>query len=353
MRFIKLKEEERHELTKVYRTHSKSHVRQRAHCLLLSDKKHKVPELAKIFFTRTHTIRSWFNRWEEEGIKGLEIRPGRGLKPTIKMEDVDFVDSIKEEVRNDPHNLSKVVENLNTKWGTTLTVWQLKSFLKKKLNYKWRRFRECLKKCQDPHLYEYMVSQLCFYLMLEEAGKVKIYYGDESGFSLEPCIPYGWQPPEEYTRITPVGGQRLNVFGLLSRDNDLHAYTIEDTVDSDAVIAFMDDFVKKITMKTVVVLDNASIHCSKKFKSKLLEWTQKGLRIFHLPPYSPHLNLIETLWRKMKYEWLKPDDYMSWETLKTAIDNILCSVGKEYNIKFKELRHFTEYKENKSGVYLV
>jgi transposase len=185
--------------------------------------------------------------------------------------------------------------------------------------------------------------------MLEEAGKVRIYYADESGFSLAPCIPYGWQPPEEYTRITPVGGKRLNVFGLLSRDNDLHAYTIEDTVDSDAVIAFMDDFVKKITMKTVVVLDNASVHCSKKFNSKLLEWTQKGLRIFHLPPYSPHLNLIETLWRKMKYEWLKPGDYLSWEILKTAIDNILNSVGEEYKIKFEELSHFKEYKAKKAA----
>jgi transposase len=144
----------------------------------------------------------------------------------------------------------------------------------------------------------------------------------------------------------------LNVFGLLSRDNDLHAYTIEDAIDSDAVIAFMDDFVKTITMKTVVVLDNASIHRSKKFNSKLLEWIQKGLRIFHLPPYLPHLNLIETLWRKMKYEWLKPGDYLSWETLKTAIDNILNSVGKEYKIKFEELSHFTEYKKKKNVVYI-
>jgi hypothetical protein len=146
--------------------------------------------------------------------------------------------------------------------------------------------------------------------MLEEAGKVEIYYlycvrstryGDESGFSLEPCIPYGWQPFGEYVRITPVGGRRLNVFGLFSRDNDLHAYTIEKNVDSETVIACIDDFVKTITKKTVIVLDNASIHRSEKFNAKLGEWTEKGLRIFHLPPYSPHLNLIETLWRKMKY----------------------------------------------------
>ena len=106
----------------------------------------------------------------------------------------------------------------------------------------------------------------------------------------------------------------------------------------------MDEFVKTITMKTVLVLDNASIHHSEKFNAKLCEWIQKGLRIFHLPAYSPHLNLIETLWRKIKYDWLKPSDYASWEHLKTTINNILASVGDFYKIKFDEPIHFKNYK---------
>ena len=98
---------------------------------MLSDRGYSVPSLADIFFTRTHTVRDWFNRWEAEGSQGLEIRPGRGLKPSIKEEDTAFVASIKEEVSFNPRNLSQVVEKLNEKWGTTLTVRQLKNFLKK------------------------------------------------------------------------------------------------------------------------------------------------------------------------------------------------------------------------------
>ena len=107
------------------------YVRQRAQCLLLSDQGYPVPMLADIFSTRTHTVRSWFNRWEEEGIKGLEIRPGRGLKPAINEGDVAFVAKIKEEVSRHPHDLSEVVERLNRRWGTSLTERQLKCFLKK------------------------------------------------------------------------------------------------------------------------------------------------------------------------------------------------------------------------------
>jgi hypothetical protein len=47
----------------------------------------------------------------------------------------------------------------------------------------------------------------------------------------------------------------------------------------------------------------------------------------------------------MKYKWLKPGDYASWETLIKAVENILTSVGKELKIDFGELKYFKEYKE--------
>ena len=34
------------------------------------------------------------------------------------------------------------------------------------------------------------------------------------------------------------------------------------------------------------------------------KWVKRGLIIKYLPPYSPELNLIEILWRFMKYDWL-------------------------------------------------
>ena len=66
--------------------------------------------------------------------------------------------------------------------------------------------------------------------------------------------------------------------------------------------------------------------------------------------HSPHLNIIETLWRKVKYDWLKPGDYASWETLQKALEKILTSVGKELKIDFGELKHFKKYKENKAAI---
>jgi transposase len=131
MRFIKLPPSVQQELEKIYHTHAKSYVRQRAQCLLLSNRNYRVPVLAGIFSTRTHTIREWFDRWENDGIQGLEIRPGRGVKPAITEENTELVDCIKQEVFAHPQSIRNVVVKVNTQFGTNLSVRQIKTFLKK------------------------------------------------------------------------------------------------------------------------------------------------------------------------------------------------------------------------------
>jgi transposase len=87
-------------------------------------------------------------------------------------------------------------------------------------------------------------------------------------------------------------------------------------------------------METVLVIDNASIHTSNAFLEKQAEWNAKGLTIFFLPTYSPELNIIEILWRFIKYHWLEIDAYESWISLVNAVENILIKFGSEYIINF-------------------
>ena len=86
----------------------------------------------------------------------------------------------------------------------------------------------------------------------------------------------------------------------------------------------------------MLVLDNARIHHSKLFQGRISEWENKGLYIFYLPAYSPHLNRIETLWRHTKYRWIKPQDYQDLNTLKKALDSIWDAFGADYQINFSK-----------------
>ena len=105
-------------------------------------------------------------------------------------------------------------------------------------------------------------------------------------------------------------------------------------VDTKVVIAFFNDFVNQIKKDTAVILDNASIHTSKLFKSHIAQWKQKGLQLLYLPPYSPELNLIEILWKHMKYYHHKLEAYLSFKNLFLHVQNLLVGFNKHYVINF-------------------
>jgi transposase len=62
--------------------------------------------------------------------------------------------------------------------------------------------------------------------------------------------------------------------------------------------------------------------------------SQHGLIIKYLSPYSPELNLIEILWRRIKYTWLPFSAYACLNALSEALETILSHVGSEYQITF-------------------
>jgi transposase len=85
---------------------------------------------------------------------------------------------------------------------------------------------------------------------------------------------------------------------------------------------------------TVVVMDNASIHTSEAFQEEIPKWEKKGLSIFYLPKYSPELNLIEILWRFMKYAWIEFWAYTSFAHLVQYVEEVIKNFGEQYKINF-------------------
>jgi transposase len=167
-----------------------------------------------------------------------------------------------------------------------------------------------------------------------QKGHIDLFYGDESKVCEQGYVPYGWQFEDEKVFISSTHGQSLNCFGLLSRQNELIFSTTQQAITSDFVIDKLELLSFKLTKPTVVVLDNARVHTSRKVKERLKYWQNRGLYIFYLPPYSPHLNIIERLWRELKARWLKPEDYLTAHSLFLATYLALAAVGKDLFINF-------------------
>jgi len=187
----------------------------------------------------------------------------------------------------------------------------------------WRRIRKKPKGVPDLVEYSRKKAELEELEIQAEQGIIDLYHFDESGFCLEPCVPYAWQEKGETIEVESSRGKRMSVLGFLSLQRELVAYTTEGIVDSDFVIACFDEFIKELRGKTVVSMDNSTFHTSEAFEMKIPEWQIKGLEIFYLPKYSPQLNLIEILWRFMKYEWIEWWAYKSRQIFVYAKNGVI------------------------------
>ena len=203
-----------------------------------------------------------------------------------------------------------------------------------RIGARYRRIRKRPKGKPSPQLYAYKTEKLQELEALFEKGAIDLFYGDESHICTEGYVPYGWQFPGEDVYIPVEKAKRLNIFGMIDRNNRFEGFCTCESVDAEKVVDFLDRFSFKLNRKTFVVLDNASVHRNEKIKSMRPIWEKRGLFLFYIPPYSPHLNIVETLWRIMKGKWLRPQDYATTETLFYATDRALAAIGTQLMINF-------------------
>ena len=171
---------------------------------------------------------------------------------------------------------------------------------------------------------------------LADAGLVDLFYFDGAGFCTVPSVPYAWQPVGTAREPPAFPSKRLNVLSFLSKDNRAFFLPLEGKVGSAEVADALDRFAawRGNDRPCVVVLDNAPWHTSLAIREGLDGWAAQGIVLHYLPTYSPELNLIEILWRKIKYDWLPLSCYESFASLKKSVLSVLDGIGLEYQITF-------------------
>lgn len=114
-----------------FKTGKTHHYRMRCQCILLSYQGKSVNELSDHFGKSIITIYNWFNRWESEGIQGLEIRNGRGRKRKLDFDNSDHVRQVKKSLEIENRSLKQLQADLETKLGFEISRSSLRRFLKR------------------------------------------------------------------------------------------------------------------------------------------------------------------------------------------------------------------------------
>jgi len=166
-------------------------------------------------------------------------------------------------------------------------------------------------------------------------GEIDLCYFDATGLNLNPNVPYGWQKIGTTQKLPAQRTRGITILGLINyAKNEFEGNIYEGAANSDCVIQVLDEYSLSLKQKTIVVLDNASIHRSNKVMACIEKWKKRGLFLQFIPAYSPELNLIEIVWKHLKHYWLKPEHYSSMKHLTNSAINILRSYGKDYTISF-------------------
>jgi transposase len=307
-----------------------SRVRFRAHSVILSSEGFSINNIAKIYHVDRDTVAAWLTDWEQQSFDGLYDKPRSGRPPKLTVDEQGLA---LQYLAEEPRSCKRVVERLVTKTDKRISIATLKR-LAKKGRLRWKRARKSLKHLREPEAFAQCQRELAALQHQEDEGTIDLYYCDESGFTLEPSIPYAWQEQGTVIALPASKYGRINILGFMNRKNDLHPFMFEQSINTSVVVACFDAFSTSLTKKTFVIMDNASIHISEEFEEHIPRWKKKGRFVKYLPKYSPELNLIEILWRTIKYQWLPFSAYHCLNSLIEALEDILSNFGSEYQINF-------------------
>lgn len=308
--------------------------KKRINSVLLSNQMYTIDEISEVMGVHRDTISIWLNNWEKDGVFGLLDAPRTYRKPTLNEEEQEILRKLIVNSRSS----KEVAEKLQQETGKKLSFDTIRRWAKR-LGLTWKRARKSLKskRCDDE--FERAQEDIKAFTELEEACKLAIYYFDATGFNLTPNIPYAWQPigRDGTLELPSTKSSSINVLGFLSKkEEELVPFVTEGSVNAAFVKACIDSFCseKQSDKPIIIILDNASVHTAQLILDSIDEWHAQNVFLYFLPPYSPELNSIEMLWKKMKYSWLSFDSYESMKKLKDSVEQILIEYGTKYKINF-------------------
>jgi transposase len=160
-------------------------------------------------------------------------------------------------------------------------------------------------------------------------------------YSLDGCHPqhnsmpqYGWILKGE-TKLLPSnsGRKRVNIQGAVNLIEHSLISTVHETLDKYSTI----EILKKIEAhhshdrKIYVIVDNAGYYKADEVKQYL---KKSKIELVYLPPYAPHLSLIERVWRYFKKTVLYNRYY---PTFKEFTEHIEIFLKKSHRKVFKNL----------------
>ncbi len=301
-----------------------------------------VSELATLFNLSPHSIRSYIHRYNQGGITGLRPDYGKGRDLTLNWTKEQWL-----ELLGQAPSQFEALESGAQNWTQELMTTYLAAYhqvnvtqaavstMLKRAGLKWKRAKARVKS-PDPL---YVVKRQRVESLKDKAqngsltsqeatrpppGLPKaalLIYLDSTDIHWCPDIGQTYTESGQQVKVDTPGYDNpwLALFGSLAFPSGEGVYSIHEHKRHQELIYHL-----QLLMNTFpdyflfVVSDNASAHTTPKVTS-FCDDHQEQLEMVFLPTYSPHLNLIERLWRVMRHQVTRNQFFESLDILAKAV----------------------------------
>jgi putative transposase len=312
----------RSELQSLRRTNLPAKVRDRVEMVLLSDAGWSAPRIADHLGYCGHTVRGVLRDFLGRGTPALYPRKTGPAPDTARRERV--TDRLRRLLDEDRTWTARQLADALRPQGIDIGPRQARRYLRL-LRAGYRRTASTLGHKQDPAKVARAEGVLAGLRRRAAAGRLRLYYLDECGFS--PSLPtgYSWCLPGQRKRVRYEYPQGRRVNALAAYEPFavapwLGATPFERTLTSDDLLAYLRSLPPS-PVPRVVVLDNASLHVSKVTKAARPGLAKAGLFLYYLPPYSPELNRIEAVFKQVKHHEMPTRSHTSKADLRVSVEH--------------------------------
>jgi transposase len=167
-------------------------------------------------------------------------------------------------------------------------------------------------------------------LILKQAQEKQaiILFGDEASFAQWGSLSYTWSLKGVQPTVKTSGIRRAyRVFGLLDcLRGRLYQRGLEGKFNSETYSDFLCWLLSQVEGQIILIQDNAPYHTSGKLQEFFAEHADR-LTVYQLPPYSPDLNPIEYLWKKVKKDATHLRYFPLFADLIAKVDDTLAKLA--------------------------
>ena len=326
MIYISFSEEEINQLNYQRYHHPHPLVQKRMEVLYLKSQNLSHQDICRLCRISRPTLSFYLKTYLDGGIESLKILAYKGQSSLLNQHQKTIEEYFRE---NPPRNCAQASAIIQRLTGVKRSPTQIREFMKR-IGMKTRKIGYLPGKAANPEKIqeqeEFREKKLEPLLAEAKQGKRAVYFVDAAHFVHRAYLGFIWC----FQRIfipSPSGRKRFNVLGAINAlTYQIVDVTNESYINSESFCELLDKLAAlSLAIEITLVLDNARYQ-----KCHLVQDYAKSLNIelLYLPSYSPHLNLIERLWKFVRNECLYSKYYETFSDFKLAIINCLQESNK-------------------------